>query len=137
MAFYYLTKDLTIYKTVGARNVKRMFRYKIGIPDVAQIDWKNVKPAKTPFSSISLPLVRSVFPTLITNDIIKVQPLRGDAGKVFYPDENGNKWPVWRRNAGRHRNTIPIYKFKQHEYIILKSKHFHDIVTELMLHELR
>ena len=146
MAFYYLTKDLTVYKSAGARKVKRLFRYKIGIPDVTQIDWKTVTgKVKSQAPSIVTPMIRRTFPTLITNEILGVQPMSAPVGQTFYMDykytksvnRNGRRWPVWRRNAGRHRNTIPTHKFKQHEYIILRTKHFHDIIAELVMHELR
>lgn len=35
-------------------------------------------------SRISIPLVRRIYPQLIANDLIRVQPLQGPASLVFY-----------------------------------------------------
>ena len=54
---------------------------------------KNKKNKVTPYSSFSFPLVRRVFPELITTNAVSVQPMSAPSGlifamKYFYEDDD-------------------------------------------------
>lgn len=39
-----------------------------------------------PFTRISLPLIRRIYPSLIANDLVSIQPISQPTGKIFYLD---------------------------------------------------
>jgi len=146
MAFYYLTQDLTIYKSAGARKVKRLFKY----------GYKKF-PKVTPqflndMGKITIPLIRRTFPSLILNEIVGVQPMSGPVGisfsKPYTPNKNGmvygNYIPITIQQGARRsqrprpmcRNTIPTTLFRKQSKIICESKHFYNILAELVMHEM-
>jgi len=139
MSFYYLTKDLTVYKSVGARKVKRLFKYEY--KPFAKVVPQFLKDIK-----VQIPTIRKVFPSLITNEIITVQPMSAPIGTLF--NASGIVFAPYipimttqgaRRSQRRRpmrRNTIPTSIFKKQSKIICQSKHFYDVVTELLMHEL-
>jgi hypothetical protein len=48
--------------------------------------WQARKRLKIGFTKLSFPLVRRVYPNLIANEIVSVQPMTGPTGALFYLD---------------------------------------------------
>lgn len=49
------------------------------------------------FKKMSIPLIRRIYPSLITNKLVSVQPLAGPNSLVYYLQQNKNSVmePVW------------------------------------------
>ena len=126
MAFYYVTEDLVVYKSAGARKVKRMFRYNSKIRHII-IEAKDRKLQANGLVNLAQSLhgidIEKELTTYMSQEIAKEFDMSMyDVMKHFI--------------IYRHRNKMPIQKFKFGRKIICQSKHFYDIVTELLMHEL-
>jgi hypothetical protein len=62
---------------------------------------KNQGPPKK-LTNFTFPVVRRVFPSLLAQEIVSVQPMTAPVGGVFYQDYSYGMSPVWKslRKAG-------------------------------------
>jgi hypothetical protein len=58
------------------------------------------------FQQMAFPLIRRVYPTLLANDIVSVQPMMGPTGLLFYTDYLFPRPTVWTRLQSWFRRSI-------------------------------
>ncbi len=129
MAFYYVTEDLVVYKSAGARKIKRLFKYNSKTQRIVidyqgrhlQANWtQNIAQDLQSLHGIDVEAEMAMY---MTQEIAAEFDMSlADAIKQF--------------TIYHQRNKIPIQKFKCGRKIICQSKHFYDVVTELLMHEL-
>ena len=128
MAYYYITKNKDVWKTCGARRVRKIWRW-VDIPKPNEPAWEhafsNTKVDKR-LPKILIPMIRRTFPELITSEIVSVQPMSGPVGMAF---AMRHKWkaPI----IYIPRKTMPISKFKKEFAVTFESKYWATILWEL------
>jgi hypothetical protein len=145
MAYYYIAGNWDIYKTVGTRYVKRI--YKHNRENLFKI-LKNREGAPS-LPKITIPTIRRVFPQLIANKITSVQPMTMDIGRIFMSCySNSGRKQKHRRHApgfkrkrrNRHgapkRNNIRIEKFRAQIETRFESNDFEMVMFELAMKNL-
>lgn len=66
------------------------------------------------FGRISIPLVRRIYPSLIADKIVSVQPLTGPTGLVYYLNHKYSK------NKGTERME-PVWTVKKKKKVVWRS----------------
>jgi len=129
MAFYYVTDDLVVYKSAGARKVKRIFKYSSKTRQmVVDAQGRHLKANWTLEIATDMQVMHGI-------DIEK--ELTAYMSQEIAKELNMSVVDVMKHFIiYRQRNKMPIQKFKGWRKIIYQSKHFYDVVTELMMHEL-
>lgn len=131
MAYYYITANKDVWKSCGARKVRKIWRW-MDIPKPDSLQWvhafsNNESDKRLP--KILIPMVRRVFPELITSAIVGVQPMSGPVGAAFalryrYVDSKKTKFY-------QKRMTMPIWRFKKQYNVTFESKYWATILFEL------
>ncbi len=143
MAYYYIAQNWDIYKTVGARYVKKIYTHN-------SVNLKNMFKIGDGFPKIALPLIRRVFPQLIANEIVGVQPMSSfPLGRIF--SMRGNCTPRKekhirheigfkrkRHNRQHHtkRNNIRIELFRAQIKTRFETNDFNMVIFEMSMHNL-
>ena len=130
MAHYFITDTHWVYKSVGARKVKKIYPFfkRRWISDEAY--WGT--EARLP--KVLLPMIRRKFPVLYgPAEIVGVQPMTPITQAAF----------AWRNrhrfkySAPRNKTTIPLTTLKDGGKIIFHSNNFSEILFEMSTHNLK
>lgn len=147
MSYYFLTSNGKIFKSVGVRKVKQILAPKVYRPE--KFSTRDIS-----LSSFVLPMIRRVYPQLITNEIVNVQPMKGPVGTAFiFTDsyslidtvvdiKHARKSSIERRKIrNRQRDSkidsMPIDIFRAKYSIRKESSNFYDIMFELTIDTLK
>ncbi len=135
MAYYYITLNGDIYKTVGARYVKKIYAK-------SSISGK----LTTGISEMIIPLPNLVSPLFFdAESIIKIQPMHSNIKNIFSMhyhfiknikhtrNKPGFKRVYCNRRRKRNRNTIRIEVFRSQINPIFESDDFNMILFELSM----
>ena len=135
MAYYYITADWRVYKSVGARKVKRihinLMKKSKGTSHRGSefIDAGIVFAPYIPITIQSTPVVAQARKLSAKWTVDLEQDLKAMHG-IDINRELSSWW------GKQHRNVIPIQKLRKKYTIIYQSKNFHDIVFEFANREL-
>ena len=122
MAYYYITEDYKVFKTVGARKVKmiygsrKKFRGQKGIVYAPYI----------PIQIVSSPVVGQARKLKAKWTVDVEQDL-----KAMHGIDIGSALRPWLKERP-FRNTIPIHKFKAKYTIRLETKNYYDVIFEMI-----
>jgi hypothetical protein len=130
MAHYYITDTHWIYKSVGARKVKKIYPF-FKRRWISDEEYKSME-ARIP--KILLPMIRRKFPVLYGPvEIVGVTPLSPIMRNAF----NLRYRHKFRYSAPRNKTTIPLTTLKDGGEIIFHSNNFSEILFEMSTHNLR
>lgn len=120
MAYYYLTKDNKIFKSVGARFVREILQKNKAFLDICAI--------------LEAEIAKEVAKEI---DRVIINRMMSIATKATNTPPQFNARNIMQKNiydygidvaVNKNRTKIPIQKFKQQNKIMVESKHFYDII---------
>lgn len=142
MAYYYIAQNWDIYKTVGTRYVKKIYTHN-------SVNLKNMFKIGDGFPKITNPMIRRVFPQLIANDIVGIQPMTGfPLGSTFFTHWTSSEKEKHKRHEigfkrkrhNRHRqvkrNIIRIELFRAQIKTRFETNDFNLVIFEMSMHNL-
>ena len=141
MAYYYIAQNWDIYKTVGSRYVKKIYTHN-------RVNLKNMFKIGDGLPKVTIPMIQRVFPQLIANDIVGIQPMSGPpVGSIFFTHRKSRKEKHVRREIGykrkrrnRHyqvkRNIIRIELFRAQIKTRFETNDFNLVIFEMSIHNL-
>lgn len=142
MAYYYLTSGYLLYKSVGARKVKKIYKFSGTSLGLWEQSIKNIaiqiredidKEILNHFLLTPKPLPLIPIITTCTPSV----PRRLKAGWIIEVKKDVNDFPnIFFKDHGKLRNVIPIQIFKSRHKIACESKNFYDIIFHLSSNKL-
>lgn len=141
MAYYYIAQNWDIYKTVGSRYVKKIYTHN-------RVNLNKMFKLGDGMPKITIPLIRRVFPQLIAQDIVGIQPMTGTEEGVFFTHWSSLRRGKFarheigfkrkRRNRYYHtkRNIIRIELFRAQIKTRFETNDFNLVIFEMSMHNL-
>ena len=149
MAYYYLTDDKRIYNKIDTFRVKLIYTHKEGRDGVEDIKQQWGGNGSSPLPKIVIPMIRRVFPQLITSQIVGVQPMSGPVGFAFalrhnYTSHTKGHKRYTKEYRRRQRNKdlkhpkdiMRIETFRACHNIEFESDAFGKVIFELIMKKL-
>lgn len=149
MAYYYLSQNWDIYKVIG-RRVRKIYDHKTNAETLKELYSVFNKNGNT-YANISIPMIRRVFPELITHEIVSIQPMTGPIGAVFYSSSEiepsfvcrkhdrhapGFKRKLRNKIRAHRKDVMRIEIFRAQIQTRFESNKFYDVIFELSMKNL-
>jgi hypothetical protein len=134
MSYYYITNTYDVYKTAGGRKVKKIHSQSL-IKKIIEMS-NGITNASQGVSNLVMPMMRCMFPRIITQELITVQPMSGPVGSAFalkcrYDQPKNHQIKKDRLSKYIDKNTIPLYVFIKKHTVIFETPNFYDVLFEL------